>query len=121
MDAVKFLSEWRRMCITSGNNCPNCAAPCPVCMDEMGDGRIVNTVETVEKWSAEHPQKTRLDDLKEKFPNFIMKENGYPVPLPFAFGYCGRTKCAGCDHFQKQIEDMSSKPCWDLPVDEVTP
>ena len=122
MDAVKFVKEYRRMC----NQHADCVG-CPIesiaskkqlyCRDfqiKFPDW-FVNLVEL---WSREHPQKTRLDDLKEKFPNFILKEDGYPAPRPFVFGYCGKKACTDCSHFEKQIADLSPKHCWDLPVED---
>lgn len=123
MDAVKFLKEWRRMCTSYNDDChddfgKSCPVPCHIAMDEISDKYIEFTVETVEKWSANYPQKTRLDDLKEKFPNFILKEDGYPAPRPFVFGYCGKKACTDCSHFEKQIADLSPEHCWDLPVED---
>ena len=118
MDAVKFLKEWRRMCITCDNNCydacaERCIAPCPVAMDEMSDEYIKFTVETVERWSAEHPQKTRLDDLKEKYPHFELRNDGYPVMLPRVFGYCG----IGLDPADCMRCSKHGKDCWDTPLE----
>lgn len=63
MDAVKFLKEWRRMCTSYNDDChddfgKSCPVPCPIAMDEISDKYIEFTVETVEKWSANYPQKT---------------------------------------------------------------
>lgn len=73
MDAVKFLKEKERMC----NKCSACSG-CPVDRKNNGfymdceDLAIENPEEFVaiiEKWSAEHPVKTRQSEFLKMFPN----------------------------------------------------
>lgn len=115
MDAVKFLEELRRMC--QNISCSDCSVQ-DLCSSYLsapqwweGD-ETKKAVEAVEKWSAEHPRKTRLMDLLEKFPKFSMGTNNLPMVLPRLFGYCGRGRCQGCEH---QNEEES---CWNLPLEE---
>ena len=110
MDAVKFLKELHRMCLAT-DGCRTCAirhagSYCPSYLP-----KIEETVAIVEKWSAEHPVKTRLMDFLEKFPNASLGSSGTPLYLPRPFGYCGRETCQGCDHW-------GSSDCWSLPVEE---
>lgn len=69
MDAVNFLKEFKRMC-QSYQRC----AICPLNDTEycvmlpfydIGE----DIVRIVEQWSKDHPQKTRLQDFLEKYPN----------------------------------------------------
>lgn len=117
MDAVKFLKEHGRMCKSFEEKCDGCqiddlrighGGSCLALMTKLPE----ECVAIVEKWSAEHPVKTRLMDLLEKFPKFSMGPNNLPMPLPRLFGYCGRERCQGCEH---QNEEES---CWNLPLEE---
>lgn len=67
----------------------------------------------VEKWSAEHPQKTRLDDLKEKYPDVPLDDNGRLYCTPWHLGYCkGVDSCLNCNNFGAPL-----KECWDMPLE----
>lgn len=72
MDAVKYLKEMNRMC--NGSDC----CECPLFTNN--NGKNVNckilekeyaeeAVEIVEKWSADHPVKTRQSEFLKMFPN----------------------------------------------------
>lgn len=128
MDAVKFLKDFYRMC-GQYNGCAGCPLQLTSAKKQLSchefQRRLPNrVVNIVEKWSKEHPQKTRLDDFREKFPHFIPNEIGYPQMLPKSLGYCGAQNCLDCDYFEEQtrsIKDMPDWGCWDLPVDEEMP
>lgn len=76
MDAIKFINERNRMCNTYNmKHCEGCPANNP--NNYGGDGvaciRIDNIdaerlVPIVEKWSKEHPRKTRQDLFLEQYP-----------------------------------------------------
>lgn len=102
MDAVKYLKELSRMCDTY-ESCSKC---------QIGNISLRNTcsenlrkfsekaVEIVEKWSAEHPQKTILMDFLEKYPNAEFSE-GIPKSCCHLLGYpqpneCGFKTCTDC-------------------------
>ena len=79
MDAVKFLKENSRMC--NRMDCSNC----PVSLNKNGTGRTCEDfsenypekyVAIVEKWSKEHPIKTRQSEFLKMFPNARMDGNG---------------------------------------------
>lgn len=81
MDAVKYLKEKSRM----GNGC-KAYGVCEICpLSENENGRDLEcndfeldypeeAVAIVEKWTAEHPVKTRQDEFLEMFPNAEMKD-----------------------------------------------
>ena len=81
MDAVKYLKEYERMCRSYGYDCNKCG------IDKMrnGDGctSIINkypeeAVSIVEKWSEEHPVKTRKSEFLKMFPDVRIGSDGFP-------------------------------------------
>ena len=73
MDAVKYLKERERMCNSYSNMYSNMCDGCgfgkaPKCNRTEGDNPE-KAVEIVEKWSAEHPIKTRQSEFLKMFPN----------------------------------------------------
>lgn len=115
MDAVKFLREFRRLC-SSSVGCEGCALEkikhqcftAPMLSEEF--------VSIVEKWSAEHPRKTRLQDFLEKYPEAMLR-GGLPLFLPYTVGYCGDTDeiaCGYCMHCSRNDPEK----CWNRPLGE---
>lgn len=83
MDAFEFLKERKRMC----NSYKGCGG-CPL---ERGDcGLNTSTsneeceriVATVEKWSKEHPRKTRQSVFLEHYPEAELDESGVITICP---------------------------------------
>lgn len=71
MDAVKFIKERNRMCKSFGD-CSNCPA---------GKNTCCNTYEwqeelvaVVEKWSTEHPRKTRQSEFLKICPHVLINK-----------------------------------------------
>lgn len=88
MDAVKFLMEFNRMHHHYDIDCRNCPR-----------GKFEKIVSDVEKWSKEHPQKTRQQDFLEKFPKAETDNNGMPNFCCAKLGYacnCSKTNCRDC-------------------------
>ena len=77
MDAVEFLRDFRRMCL-SYDRCTDCELDDGQCspMEENWDHEKV--IRVVEKWAKEHPAKTRLSEFKKLFPNAPKPEDGCP-------------------------------------------
>lgn len=82
MDAAEFLKEKERMC--RSYNCESCAK-CP--LDDINNGfdmtcdcleaeKPEEFVAIVEKWSAEHPKKTRQSELLKMFPGIKINLDG---------------------------------------------
>lgn len=66
MDAVEFLKEWKRMC-GQDKTCNECSIR-GICLYSMCSSpdsivKVEEIVESVSKWSKEHPRKTRLQDF----------------------------------------------------------
>lgn len=105
MDVSVFFKELKRMCKSlECKDCPICGSDgkCRV----LNPGNIGEVVPIVEKWSKEHPQKTRLDDFKKKYPNASLDAHGFPDFCCAKLGYvrnCGETTC---------------EECWNMPLED---
>lgn len=105
MDVSVFFKELKRMCKSLGcEKCPvrGSNGKCRV----LSPGNIGEVVPIVEKWSKEHPQKTRLNDFKEKYPNASPDIHGFPDFCCAKLGYvrnCAKTTC---------------EECWNMPIDD---
>lgn len=106
MDAVKFLLEFDRMC-RSCQGCAGCPAigSCDCSRESVED--LKRLVGIVERWSKDHPQKTRLQDFRERYPNAVMKINGVPLVCCENLGYCKE-----CD------TNIGCVKCWNAPMEE---
>lgn len=107
MDAVKFFIEKARLCKSHDDeDCQKCELH-DIC-DVVKKAKEV--VAIVEKWSAEHPQKTRAMDFFEKHPNAPKYQNGSPKTCARNCGYCD-----GC------VQSGAAAPClacWNEPMEE---
>ena len=109
MDALKFVKEFKRMCHTyTETMCKGCPREkCLQCeIEELSDTGIKELINDVEKWSKEHPQRTRLQDLLEKFPKAEIDKEGLPFFCCARLGYvctCAKSTC---------------KDCWNMPLEE---
>ena len=117
---INFLHELKRLC-DSRDGCVADAANkerCPmfgVCDDALT--RICaeyaeTAIETVQKWSDEHPKKTYAQDFFEKFPKAPSDSDGTPF-------VCRKTiygevppKDGRCDY------RGACKNCWNEPMEE---
>lgn len=84
MDAVEYLKEKNRMCRKYGE-LPRDCFECPIGNDGGGcqagvfeDQEVAEEelVAIVEKWSAEHPIKTRQSEFLKMFPNAQLDDDG---------------------------------------------
>lgn len=103
MDAVKYLKGLKRMCSSFGNNCKGCG------IDELrneleGCSSIIKRcteelVAIVEKWSAEHPVKTRQSELLKIIPDAKMLDGVLdlcPERILQEFDCDEKTPCLQC-------------------------
>ncbi len=67
MEALKFLQEAHRMC--GMRDCDNCPVEDIYCGVTKEKYDLAKYVEIVEKWSREHPAKTRQGEFLDMFPN----------------------------------------------------
>ena len=120
MDAKIFLEEAHRMC-KKRDSCEDCPvrynnvycifSRCPSIHEAEENKRII---QAIEKWSQEHPKKTRLQDFLEKYPNAPLDENGLPLLTPRCVGYCGDTSCFDC----KEVKGKPLMWCWGQEVED---
>ncbi len=108
MDAVKYLKEKYRMT----NNCCGSCMKCPLgnrnnrtkkACNEYEAENTEEAIAIVEQWAKEHPVKTYLSVLLERFPNVVLGGNGTPAICPHnLFGGEKWDKCDGsffiCDN-----------------------
>lgn len=109
MDALKFIKEFYRMCdYYSGGFCKGCPRKEEPSCDSstMSDEELAKLISDVEKWSKEHPQKTRQQYFLEKFPKAETDDNGMPQFCCAKLGYtydCLKTDC---------------RECWNIPLED---
>ena len=114
MDALKFFKEFDRMCnYYSNENCRGCPRETePTCgitdLGPVGPEGIKKLINDVDQWSKEHPQRTRLKDFMEKYPNAQICESGLPSACCRSLGYC-----KSCDPVGNNCE-----VCWNMPVED---
>lgn len=72
MDVLNFFSECRRMC-KSSSDCTKCQYHGDKCDNAIE--LFEKTVAEVEKWSQEHPRKTRQDVFMAHYPDAAL-DNG---------------------------------------------
>lgn len=93
MSAFEFLKERARMC--QNVSCKECGAyikekgwckVSSIVLDNYARNKeydaLKKAVEIVEKWSKEHPARTRQDMLLETFPEAKRDENGVLIACP---------------------------------------
>lgn len=79
MDILEFFRERRRMCAFFDDGCRDCPANAESCCIAFdGDEEAVPIVE---KWSAEHPRKTRQSIFLEQYP-YAKCFNGIVIICP---------------------------------------
>ena len=101
MDAVNFIKERNRMCtMYTLKRCEGCPAnnyggdgvAC-IMADKIDAKRLVPIVE---KWSAEHPQKTRQDVFLEQYPEARLDGNECVYVCPADVSTAHRDESGGC-------------------------
>lgn len=88
MDAVKFLQERNRMFLSGG------ATPSIGLEDDFDP---VMAVEIVEKWSEQHPRRTRKSVFLEQYPEALVFDGGNLCACPALFSSEYRNAYGGCE------------------------
>lgn len=110
MDAVQFIKERNRMCDKLLQiECRGCPFRDTTYCNHLNfmKGKEEDIVSDVEQWSKEHPQKTILKDLLEKYPEAILEDDGTPDFCPMSLGYAA----PGCER------SSSCEACWNAPLE----
>ena len=123
MDAVKYFKEKRRMLNSLGRKFQRCGgvlcSDCPFSNINNGKGLSCSDFEAeypeevvamVEKWAAEHPQKTMLQDFLERYPNAPLDKIGTPFICPYEIGY--EEQC-----LDRDCNDIGCVKCWNRPIE----
>lgn len=111
MEFKEAMRAWKRMC-DAQNKCEIC--PCNEnCLMNLGFENIgvFELEKTLEKWAAEHPERTIADDFFEKHPK--APRNRMDLPYPCAKD-CGFPKPPYCDNKARICYE-----CWRRPLEEV--
>lgn len=114
MDAMKFIEERYRMCdYYRGGNARSGCAECPV-FQMCVPARSVTAeyIAAVEKWSKEHPRKTRQDVFLEQWPEAelvdgIIDINPCRLVAAIRLGpECHKTFCYDCrrEFWMQEVE-----------------
>lgn len=122
MDAAKYFKERKRMLNSLGREYGVCngvmCSNCPFADTNNGKNLDCTDFEAeypeeaiaiIEKWAAEHPQKTIFQDFLEKYPNASLTSYGTPHICPCELGY-----------EEKKPEICSSRrciDCWNRPIE----
>lgn len=90
-----------------------------MCIDNNGEGLSCTSfemlypekvIEIIQRWSNEHPQKTYLTDLLEKYPNIPLDNNGKPSYVcPHDLGLMSVEDC--------KKDSNKCVECWNQPIE----
>lgn len=118
MDAIKFLQEHERMCV-SYDHCVDCplsegVSKCSYWPSTQRPEGYSQIVKAVEEWSAAHPRKTRQDVFLEQYPEAEIDKQGYLKLCPRRIsadyrsreGLCTKRMCSSClrEFWMKGVE-----------------
>ena len=114
MDALEFFRERKRMCVSFGNVCSSCPANTEgycIAFDEDEEA-----VPIVEKWSAEHPRKTRQSIFLEQYPETDLDSSGGMILCPATISKSYRSIHGGCNNPDDKCKDCCRK-FWEREVE----
>ena len=110
MDAVEFLRDFRRMCL-SYDDCTGCELKDAQCETTEKDCDHEKVIRVVEQWAKEHPVKTRLSEFLKLFPNAQVQEEGGPdLCVNFFDSTVSCKDSEGCHECKKKF--------WFTPIEE---
>ena len=98
MDALEFLKERKRLCgsYKSCDSCPLAEGSCVI--DHVtSDKDCERIIAAVERWSKEHPRKTRQSVFLEQYPEAEIDANGVVGLCPMSISAAYRDSDGGCN------------------------
>ena len=106
MDALEFFKESRRMC-DSHRLCKGCPLENGKCVvsDVAHDEDYKRIIAAVERWSKEHPQKTRQSVFLEQYPEARIDVNGVVGLCPTYISAAHRDSHGNCNHPERLCKD----------------
>lgn len=113
---INFLYEFKRLCdsrdecVANAANKEDCPmfGVCGLTHSKLCAETIKTAMETVQKWSDEHPKKTYAQDFFEKFPD-APKDESAKGKCPVA---CRRGIYGG------ECTNIECDECWNEPMEE---
>lgn len=116
---IDFLSELKRLCdsrdecVADAANKEQCPmfgvcklTPSKICAED-----VKTAIETVQKWSNEHPKKTYAQDFFEKFPKAQRGSDGTPFVCRKEIYGKTRPEFEDCDY------TGTCEKCWNEPME----
>ena len=118
MDAIKFIKESNRMCLSFDQcvGCPaidKCSSLCKMNPDRECSAE--EKLSIVEKWSKEHPAKTRQSVFLDQYPEARIRSDGVLSVCPAAISSEHRLNDGGCSGSSKSCDNC----CREFWVQEV--
>ena len=106
MDALEFLKERKRM-RDSYSGCCDCQLGSSSCVINhvTSDEDCESIIATVEKWSKEHPRKTRQSVFLEQYPEADIDVNGVVSMCPMCISAAHRDSDGECNCPEKMCRD----------------
>lgn len=106
MDAIKFIKESNRMCKSFSDNCAECPANSGFCkISHSYECSAEEKLSIVEKWSNEHPAKTRQSEFLKQYPEARIRSNGALNICPAIISTTYRADDGGCLNSSKGCDD----------------
>lgn len=117
---ANYLSEKLRMTKRTKNGlCKIKCSNCPLCSNNNGEGLSCPTfemyypekaVKAVQRWSDEHPQRTYLTELLDKYSNVLLNDDGTPEGIcPHQLGL--KSSIVDCKN------GYDCPKCWNQPIE----
>ena len=102
MDALEFLKERKRVCYLY-DECDKCPfdSKCLGIINKS-DEELKKIVDITEKWSKEHPRKTRQSVFLEQYPEAEIDVNGVVQICPIPISAAHRGSNGSCKHPEKR-------------------
>lgn len=114
MDAIKFMTEYKRMC-TSYERCADCPLyvekPCSEMPSRFTNEFASNLINAINTWSADHPLPTRQGIFKKIYPKATIDQDGVlvvcPKHLDKSFNCVNQIDCPTCrqKYWLKEVQE----------------
>ena len=120
---TNYFTEKLRMTKRTKNGlCKIKCSNCPLCSNNNGEGLSCpifemyypeRAVKAVQRWSDEHPPKTYLTELLDKYPNVLLNDDGTPEGIcPHQLGL--KSSIVDC----KKSYDCDCVKCWSQIIED---
>ena len=103
MDALEFLKERKRMCLSHGTciGCPLEEDKCTL-TNSTSVEEYEKIIATVEQWSKANPRKTRQSVFLEQYPEAQIDDAGVLSVCPAIISPAHRISGGGCTQYHKK-------------------